>query len=477
MKQHERITPLEKDFAKWYTDVVKQSELMTYGPVKGTIIFEPLGFSLWDNIKTILDSQFKKQGVNNVYFPLFMPKRFLEKEKDHIEGFAPEVATVTRVGDTELDEAIVVRPTSEVLFCNYFSDKINSYKDLPILYNQWANVVRWEKTTRPFLRTSEFLWQEGHTVHESALQARQFARKMIKMYRKFLQDYLAIPTLFGKKTPMERFAGAKTTYTVEALMKDGKALQSGTSHYLGQNFAHAFNIKFQNSKNKLEFVYQTSWGVSTRLIGALIMCHSDNYGLVLPPKVAPVEVVIMPIFADKHPLVMEKSQELFKSLKRRFRTKIDLTNKGPGYKAAANEIKGTPIRIEIGPRDIANDEVTIVRRDTLKKEKVNISEVRDRIKPLLTDIHNQMLAKATKHLEDNIVEVTNYDQFKAAIKDNKIVLAPFGCNSTHEEKIKIETQATTRCIPIGNASKPPVDAKCFYSNKKAKKMIYFAKAY
>ncbi len=478
MKQRERITPLETDFAKWYTDVVKQSELMTYGPVKGTIIFEPSGFAIWDNIKNVLDDKFKKLGVNNVYFPLFIPKKYLEKEKDHIEGFSPEVATITKVGETQLEEEIVVRPTSEVLFCNYFADKINSYKDLPILYNQWANVVRWEKTTRPFLRTSEFLWQEGHTVHTNAIEARQMARRMIKVYSKFLRDYLAIPTLMGKKTPLERFAGAKTTYTIEALMKDGKALQSGTSHYLGQNFSHAFNIKFQNQDNKLEFAYQTSWGVSTRLIGALIMCHSDNYGLVIPPKIAPIKIVIMTIFADRNPQVNEVAKLLYKKLHRRFATIIDDSNKGPGYKAAANEIKGMPIRIEVGPRDLENNEVTIVRRDTLAKTKIKIEEVNDAIKPLLIDIQNSMLEKATKHLNDRIVTVENYDQFKENIKNNNIVLAPFWCNSAAELKIKNETTATTRCIPMGEVSKPKPGTRCFYNpNKIANKMVYFAKAY
>ncbi len=478
MKQRERITPLETDFAKWYTDVVKQSELMTYGPVKGTIIFEPRGFAIWDNIKNILDAKFKKLDVQNVYFPLFMPKSYLEKEKDHIAGFSPEVAIVTKVGNTILEEEIIIRPTSEVLFCNYFADKIKSYKDLPIQYNQWANVVRWEKTTRPFLRTSEFLWQEGHTVHTNAIQARQVARRMIKVYAKFLEEYLAIPTLMGKKTPLERFAGAKTTYTIEAMMKDGKALQSGTSHYLGQNFSLPFNIKFQNQDNKLEFAYQTSWGVSTRLIGAMIMCHSDNYGLVIPPKIAPIKVVIMTIFADKNPQVNDAAKELYRQLHRKFKTVIDNSNKGPGYKAAANEIQGTPIRIEVGPRDLENNEVIIVRRDTLKKTKVKISEVKDMIKPLLNNIQDDMLAKAKQRLEDNIVTVTNYDEFKAAISNNKMVLAPFWCNNAAENKIKNETTATTRCIPMGSIAKPLKGTRCFYNpTKLANKMVYFGKAY
>ncbi|WP_029513164.1 proline--tRNA ligase [Mycoplasmopsis primatum] len=478
MKQLEKITPLEEDFAKWYTDVVKQGQLIEYGPIKGTLIFKPNSYGIWENIQKELNAAFKPLGIKNVYLPLFIPDKLFAKERDHIAGFNPELATITKVGDKTLDEKIYIRPTSEVLFADLFKKIITSHKDLPILYNQWANVVRWEKTTNPFLRSREFLWQEGHTCHNSALEARKFTKTMINIYAKFLKNVLAIPTIMGKKTPFEKFAGACSTYTVEAMMKDGKALQAGTSHYLAQNFSKKFEIIFKNTQNEDEFVYQTSWGVSTRMIGAIIMTHGDNRGLIIPPKVAPIQVDILELFANKEPEVHNFCLNLYHQLEKKFRVRLDSSDKSPGYKASNSEIQGVPIRIEVGPKDINNNCVTIVRRDTLEKTIVELAKVKSFIAELLKKIHNNLYDCAKARLDKNLVYANNYEDFQVKIKEQKFVIAPFCCSDEAEQIIKEQTGATTRCIPR-HLDKPLEPQKCIFKQcqSKTNKYVIFAKAY
>ncbi|CAM9126486.1 proline--tRNA ligase [Mycoplasma marinum] len=478
MKKLDKITPQEQEFSRWYTDVVKQGQLMEYGPVKGTIIFKPNAYGIWENIQTEFNKIIKSKGVQNVYLPVLIPLSYIEKEKDHVKGFAPELATITKVGEKELNEYAVMRPTSEVLFGELFSKEINSYNDLPIMYNQWANVLRWEKTTNPFLRTSEFLWQEGHTAHSNALEARKLSRTMIKEYAKFLEKFLAIPTIVGKKTPKEKFAGAVTTYTIEAMMKDGKALQSGTSHYLGQNFAKAFNVSFQNKDNKQELAYQTSWGVSTRLIGAIIMTHGDDRGIIMPPKIAPTQIDVLEIFGNKHENVHATAQDLIKQLGRKWRVRLDASDKGPGFKAGQSEIQGTPLRIEVGPRDLEQGLVTLVRRDTLEKIQVPVNDVKNRIKKLLEDIHNNLLSSAKQRLEEKTVYTESYEEFKEIFKDDKnlkFVIVPFAGDEEDENKIKKETFASTRCLPF-KFDKPGI-RRCIITGKETKRFVIFAKAY
>ncbi|EGV00554.1 proline--tRNA ligase [Mycoplasmopsis columbina] len=479
MKELEKITPLEQDFSKWYTDVVKQGNLIAYGPVKGTLIFKPNAYGIWELIQQNLNEIFKEKGIQNVYLPLFIPEKLLNKEKEHIKGFNPELATITMVGDKKIDEKIFVRPTSEVLFADLFKNSIESHKDLPIIYNQWANVVRWEKTTNPFLRSREFLWQEGHTCHADPLEARHFTKMMISCYARFLKNFLALPTIIGKKTANEKFAGACSTYTVEAMMKDGRALQSGTSHYLAQNFSKQFDITFKNKFNLTEHVYQTSWGVSTRLLGAIIMTHGDNRGIVIPPRVAPTQVIILELFANKNPKIHELCLELEKDLGRKYRVSLDASDKGPGFKAANAEIQGIPLRLEIGPKDFENKTVTLVRRDNLEKEVVELAKVKDRIGELLDAIHNNLYEQAEKRLNDNTVVVyEDYEQFKAELENRKFVIAPFCCSGKVEEIIKEETGATTRCIPK-KFDKPTKSFKCIYPQckSKTKRFVVFARAY
>ena len=475
MKKLDKITPMEQDFAKWYQDVVKQGNLIAYGALQGSMVFKPISYGIWENIQTELNKIFRKNGVQNVYLPLLIPSSYIEREKDHVKGFAPELATVTRVGDKVLDEPLVIRPTSEVLFGELFSNEIRSYKNLPIKYNQWANVIRWEKKTNPFLRNREFLWQEGHTVHSTPEEARKMTRKMIKTYAKFLKDFLAIPVIVGKKTPKEKFAGAVTTYTIEAMMKDGRALQSGTSHYLGQNFAKAFNIEFVNKENKKELAYQTSWGVSTRLIGALIMSHSDNRGIIIPPKVAPNQIDILELFGDKNENVRLEANKIMKSLSRKYRVRLDDSDKGPGFKAGKSEIEGTPLRIEVGPRDLENGKVTIVRRDTLDKVQVDIADVNTNVARLLKEIHNDLYKSAKERLDNNVVKAKDYSEFKELINSRKFVAVPFAGSDKDEEKIKKETGASTRCIPFD--MKIEGREKCFYTGKDTKRLVIFARAY
>ncbi|MCK5867183.1 MAG: proline--tRNA ligase [Mycoplasmataceae bacterium] len=475
MKKLDKITPMEQDFAKWYQDVVKQGNLIAYGALQGSMAFKPISFGIWENIQTELNKIFRKNEVQNVYLPLLIPSSYIEREKDHVKGFAPELATVTRVGNKELEESLVIRPTSEVLFGELFSNEIRSYKNLPIKYNQWANVIRWEKKTNPFLRNREFLWQEGHTVHSTSEEARKITRKMIKIYAKFLKDFLAIPVIVGKKTPKEKFAGAVTTYTIEAMMKDGRALQSGTSHYLGQNFAKAFDIEFVNKDNKKEYAYQTSWGVSTRLIGALIMSHSDNRGIIIPPKIAPNQIDILELFGNKNESVKLEARRLKKVLSRKYRVRLDDSSKGPGFKAGKSEIEGTPLRIEVGPRDLENEKVTIVRRDTLEKIQVNTSEVPKHVATILKDIHNDLYKSARDRLDNNIVNAKDYSEFKELINNRKFVAVPFAGNSKDEEKIKKETGASTRCIPFDIGL--PGRQECFFTGKETKRLVIFARAY
>lgn len=474
MKLLDNITPLEENFAKWYQDVVVKGNLIDYGQAKGSMIFKPNSYGIWENIQKFMNMEIKKIGARNVYLPLLIPMSYIEKEKDHVKGFAPELATVTRVGDKELNEPYVIRPTSEVLFGELFSKEVNSYKDLPIIYNQWANVMRWEKTTNPFLRNREFLWQEGHTTHATAIEARKLARKMINVYAKFLKKYLAIPVVVGRKTANEKFAGAVTTYTIEAMMKDGKALQAGTSHYLGQNFAKAFNVQFKTKDNKQELAYQTSWGVSTRLIGGLIMTHGDNRGIIIPPMVALNQIDIIEVFGNKNQNVREVANKLYKTLGRKFRVRLDNSDKGPGHKAGQSEIEGTPLRIEVGPRDLENNEITFVRRDTLEKINVKIDDAKSTANELLKKIQEDLYNNAKERLDQNIDNAFTYDEMKLKLQDRKFVLVPFAGGAKEEKQIKEETTATTRCIPMAHKGK---EAKCIITGKMTKRYVIFARAY
>ena len=407
----EAITSMDEDFAQWYTDVVKKAELMDYSSVKGCMIFKPNGYAIWENIQKNLDAMFKETGVENVYMPMFIPESLLQKEKDHVEGFAPEVAWVTQGGLETLQERLAVRPTSETLFCELYSKIVHSHKDLPKVYNQWCSVVRWEKTTRPFLRSSEFLWQEGHTVHATAEEAEARTVQMLNVYADFCEKYLAIPMVKGRKTDKEKFAGAEATYTIEALMHDGKALQSGTSHNFGDGFARAFGIQYTDKENKLQYCHETSWGVSTRLIGAIIMVHGDDSGLVLPPRIAPTQVMVIPIQQQKDG-VLDKAYDLRDKLAKDYRVRIDASDKTPGWKFAEQEIQGIPVRIELGPKDIEAGHCVVVRRDTREKLVVSLDEINEKLAEILDTMQNDMLEKAKKHLKTHINDAHNYEEFK-----------------------------------------------------------------
>ncbi|MBR2186261.1 MAG: proline--tRNA ligase [Lachnospiraceae bacterium] len=473
-KMVEAITSMEEDFAQWYTDVVKRAELIDYSSVKGCLIIKPAGYALWENIQADLDRRFKETGVENVYMPLFIPESLLNKEKDHVEGFAPEVAWVTHGGGTELEERMCVRPTSETLFCDFYKNDIQSYRDLPRVYNQWCSVVRWEKTTRPFLRSREFLWQEGHTMHETEEDAEERTVQMLNVYADFCRETLAIPTIRGKKTDKEKFAGAKATYTIEAMMHDGKALQSGTSHNFGDGFAKAFEIQFTGRDNKLHTPHQTSWGLSTRIIGAMIMVHGDNDGLVLPPRIAPTQVVVIPIQQRKEG-VLEAANKIASDLSG-LRVKVDDSDKSPGFKFAEQEMRGFPIRIEIGPKDIENGNCVVCRRDTREKYTVKLSEIHDFILKLLDTIHNDMYERAEKHLKENIFDAKTYEEFKD-IADNKPgFIRAMWCGETEcEEKIKADTTVTSRCMPWEDQER--ISETCVCCGKPAKHLVYWGKAY
>lgn len=469
----EAITSMEEDFAQWYTDVVKKAELIDYSSVRGCMILRPNGYAIWENIQKELDARFKATGVENVYMPMFIPESLLQKEKDHVEGFAPEVAWVTYGGGQELPERLCVRPTSETLFCDFYANIIQSYRDLPKLYNQWCSVVRWEKTTRPFLRTTEFLWQEGHTAHATAEEAEERTEQMLHLYADFCEEVLAIPMIRGKKTEKEKFAGAAATYTIEALMHDGKALQAGTSHNFGDGFARAFNIQYSDKDNKLKYVHQTSWGMTTRLIGAIIMVHGDNSGLVLPPLVAPTQVMIIPIAQHKEG-VLEKAEELRGRLKD-FRVKVDDSDKSPGWKFSEQEMRGIPMRIEIGPKDIEANQAILVRRDTGEKITVSLNELESKVKEILENIQREMLEKARKHLNSHIYVATNYEEFRDIVANKSGFIKAMWCGEEDcENKIKEDTTATSRCMPF---EQEQLAGTCVCCGKPAKKMVYWGKAY
>lgn len=472
-KKVEAITSMEEDFAQWYTDIVKKAELMDYSSVKGCMIFKPAGYALWENIQQELDRRFKETGVQNVYMPMFISESLLEKEKDHVEGFAPEVAWVTQGGLQPLQEKMCVRPTSETLFCDFYKNDIQSYRDLPKVYNQWCSVVRWEKETRPFLRSREFLWQEGHTAHATAEEAEERTLQMLDIYADFCEEFLAIPVMKGKKTEKEKFAGAEATYTIEALMHDGKALQSGTSHNFGNGFAKAFDIQYTDKDNKLKYVYQTSWGASTRLIGGVIMVHGDDNGLVLPPKLAPVQIMIVPIMQKKEG-VLDKAFELRDTLSE-FRVKVDNTDKSPGFKFAEQEMRGIPVRVEIGPRDIQANQAVLVRRDTSEKMIVSLEEIAAKIKELLQTIQTDMFEKAKARRDASISTAVNYEEFKDAVKNKPGFIKAMWCgNQACEDKIKEDTTATSRCMPFVQEQLSDV---CVCCGKQAKHMVYWGKAY
>ena len=471
----EAITSMDVDFAQWYTDVVKKAELMGYSSVKGCMIFKPAGYAIWENIQKELDRRFKETGVENVYMPMFIPESLLEREKDHVEGFAPEVAWVTYGGLNPLQERLCVRPTSETLFCDFYKDEIQSYRDLPKVYNQWCSVVRWEKETRPFLRSREFLWQDGHTAHATAEEAEARTQQMLNVYADFCEQVLAIPVVKGRKTDKEKFAGAEATYTIEALMHDGKALQSGTSHNFGDGFAKAFGIQYTDKDNKLKYVHQTSWGMTTRLIGALIMVHGDDSGLVLPPKIAPVQVDVIPIMQNKDG-VLNKAYEVKEALvKAGLRVKVDDTDKKPGWKFSEQEMRGIPVRVEMGPRDIEAGQAIIVRRDTREKTTVAIESLAEEIKNILDKMQTEMLERARTHREAHTYVATNYDEFKDVVANKPGFVKAMWCgDQACEDKIKEETTATSRCMPFEQEHLSDV---CVCCGRPAKKMVYWGKAY
>jgi prolyl-tRNA synthetase len=468
------ITSMDDDFAQWYTDVVTKADLIDYSSVRGSMIIRPYGYALWDNIKNELDTRIKETGHENVYMPLFIPESLLQKEKDHIAGFAPEVAWVTHGGSEELTERWCVRPTSEVLFCEHYKNIIHSYRDLPKLYNQWANVVRWEKTTRPFLRTLEFLWQEGHTCHATDEDAHDETKRMLEVYADICENVLAIPVIKGQKTEKEKFAGAKFTYTIESLMHDGKALQSGTSHHLGDGFAKAFGIQFTDQEGNLQYVQQTSWGFTTRIIGAMIMVHGDDRGLMMPPKVAPTQVMIVPIAQHKEG-VLDFAYKLKDQLAKSVRVGIDASDKKPGWKFNEYEMKGIPLRLEVGPKDIENGQVILARRDTGEKIIVSIDEIEGKLIEILDDIQKNLYRKASQHREERTSIAINIDQLKNILETKPGFIKAMWCgNRECEDTVKEETGATSRCLPF---EQEDVSDKCVCCGDKAHQMVYWAKAY
>ncbi len=468
------ITAMDEDFAKWYTDVCIKAELIDYASVKGCMIIRPYGYAIWENIQRIMDGMFKETGHENVYMPLFIPESLLQKEKDHVEGFAPEVAWVTHGGEEKLEERLCVRPTSETLFCDHFKNIVHSHRDLPKLYNQWCSVVRWEKTTRPFLRSREFLWQEGHTLHATAEEAQAETIQMLNTYARFAEEVLAMPVVKGIKTEKERFAGAEATYTIEALMHDGKALQSGTSHYFGDGFARAFDITFTDRDNKLVHPFQTSWGTTTRLIGAVIMTHGDDNGLVLPPAIAPTQLVIIPIASHK-PGVTEKAEELYNRLKNVCRTKVDNSDQSPGWKFAEYEMKGVPLRIEIGPRDIENGQCVVVRRDNREKYIVSLDEIETRIPELLKDVQDGLYNKALERRRGMTFDAHSLDEMKEIADTKPGFIRAMWCGDREcEDKLKEVAGVTSRCIPF---EQEEITDTCVCCGKKAKHMLYWGKAY
>lgn len=474
-KAVEAITSINEDFTRWYTDIVLNAELIDYSSVKGCVILRPYGYAIWENIQHIMDGMFKETGHENVCMPLFIPESLLQKEKDHVAGFAPEVAWVTHGGAEELAERLCVRPTSETLFCEHYAHIIHSYRDLPKLYNQWCSVVRWEKTTRPFLRTREFLWQEGHTMHETSEEAIAETEQMLEIYRKFVEEYLMIPVICGRKTESEKFAGAEATYTIEAMMHDGRALQSGTSHYFGDGFAKAFDITYTARDNTLKHPFQTSWGASTRLIGAIIMTHGDDNGLILPPAVAPIQAIVVPIAQHKEG-VAERASELCSLLKKNgIRANIDLSDNTPGWKFAQYEMKGVPVRVELGPRDIEAGNCVLVRRDTGEKKIVSLDNVSDEIKTLMADISQNMYNKAKQNMLDRTVDCKNMDELQQAVENTVGFYNAMWCGDEEcEDKLKDTLGIGSRCIPFEQKELSDV---CVCCGKPAHKMVIWGKSY
>ena len=479
-KMVEKITSRDVDFAQWYTDIVKNADLVDYSSVKGCMIIRPYGYAIWENIQKILDGRFKETGHENVYMPMFIPESLLNKEKDHVEGFAPEVAWVTHGGSEELSEKLCVRPTSETLFCEHYAKIINSYRDLPKLYNQWCSVVRWEKTTRPFLRTREFLWQEGHKMHATAEEAVEETLQMLNIYADFCEHDLAMPVVKGPKTPSDKFAGAEDTYAIEALMHDGKALQAGTSHYFGDGFARAFDITYKSKENKDEYPHQTSWGMTTRLIGAIIMTHGDDNGLVLPPAVAPVQVVIVPVAQHKEG-VLEKANELYEKLAAcGIRVKLDDSDNSPGWKFAEYEMKGVPVRIEIGPKDIENGQCVAVTRHNREKTFLSLGNMledfKDGVLAQLEAVRSGLYEIALENRKNHTYDCTTIDEINAALaeKGDGFVRAMWCGDEECEDKVKELTGVGSRCIPM---EQEVLSDKCVCCGKPAKKLVYWGKAY
>ena len=469
------ITNIDEDFAQWYTDIVRKAQLADYTDTKGCIAIRPYGYAIWENIQNYTDKKFKETGVQNTYFPVLIPESLLEKEKDHVEGFAPEVAWVTEAGEEKLEEKLCIRPTSETIITTMYAKWLNSWRDLPFVYNQWCNVLRWEKETRPFLRSREFLWQEGHTIHETEKEARERTLQMLNIYKDVAENFLAIPVITGLKTDTEKFAGADETYTIEAMTYDGKALQAGTSHYFGQNFTKPFDVKFQNREGKLEFAYQTSWGISTRLIGAIIMAHGDNRGLKLPPRVAPIQVEVIPIAQHKEG-VEEKVSEIYERLKTKFRVEADFRKQvSPGVKFNDCEMRGMPLRLEMGPRDIENGECVLVRRDTSEKISVKLENLEETIEKLLEDIQNNMFEMCKKRMKEKTTEAHTLDEFQEKMNSNQGFIKAMWCgNAECEAKIKELTAAKSRCMPFVQEK---IDDKCVCCGKLADKYVIWGRQY
>ena len=484
MSQNERfvkkITPKSVDFSRWYVEIIQKAELADYAPIKGMMIIRPYGFSIWENIQSLLDRRIKESGHSNAYFPLFIPEGYLQKEAEHLEGFAPEVAWVTHGGNEELEERLAVRPTSEAIIGNMYSKWINSWRDLPVLINQWANIVRWEKVTRLFLRTTEFLWQEGHTAHETSEEAQEETLMILSLYKEFVETELAVPVISGMKSEREKFAGAMMTYAIEALMSDGKALQMGTSHNLGQHFSKVFNIRFEDRNQKLQYAWQTSWGVSTRLVGALVMAHGDDSGLKIPPRVAPIQVVVIPIsIGDWKEKVLPQARNIAENLtKKGIRIKLDEREEfTPGWKFSEWEMRGVPLRIEIGPKDIEKKQVVAVRRDTGQKEALNQESLGKKVPGILSHIQKNMFEMALAFQKANTHEVNDYEEFKSVMETKRGFIKSLWCgDSACEEKIKDETMATIRVIPLEHSKKKD-GGKCICCQKPSEYLAYFARAY
>ena len=474
-KKVEQITDMEVDFAQWFTDVCKKAQLIDYSSIKGMFVYRPYGYAIWENMQNVLDAEFKKKGVQNVYMPMLLPESLLQKEKDHVEGFAPECAWVTYGGNDKLEERYAIRPTSETLFCEHWANVVQSHRDLPMKYNQWCSVIRWEKTSRPFLRHREFLWQEGHTIHTTAEEARDFTEQMLTVYADFCENVLAMPVTRGQKTDKEKFNGAEATYTIECMMHDRKALQAGTSHYFGNGFAHAFGVEFTDKNNQKVNPYETSWGVSTRLIGGIIMTHGDNNGLVLPPKIAPIQVVVLPIAQHKAG-VLEAANGLVERLEMAgFRVKIDDSDNSMGWKCAEYEMKGVPLRVECGPRDLENGQCVLVRRNDGEKTVVKLEELEQAVAEQLEKVHQGMFEKAKKNLDEHIYEAHSLEEAKEIQEKNGGFIKTMWCGNLQcELDMKEKAGMSSRCVPFKQEC---LDDKCAICGSKAEKMIYWGVAY